>query len=100
TSGVLSYGIGLGGATAGELRMTLLDRQGKTIQTLGPEANYQGVALSPDGKRIAAHRHDGEGGDIWITDTTRGTTSRLTFDASQDNSSPVWSPDGSEIVFA
>ena len=58
------------------------------------------MALSPDGKRIAAHRHDGDGGDIWLTETARGTTSRLTFDASQDNSSPVWSPDGSEIVFA
>jgi Tol biopolymer transport system component len=70
------------------------------IQALGPEARYQGVALSPDGKRIAAHRHDGDGGDIWITETARGTTSRLTFDTSQDNSSPVWSPDGSEIAFA
>jgi serine/threonine protein kinase len=98
TSGVLSYGIG--GAAAGAFRITLLDRQGKVIQTVGPEANYQGVALSPDGKRVAAHRHDGDGGDIWITDTTRGTTSRLTLDPSQENSSPVWSPDGSEIVFA
>jgi Tol biopolymer transport system component len=58
------------------------------------------VALSPDGKRIAAHRHDAPGGDIWVTELSRGTTSRLTFDASQDNSSPVWSSDGTEILFA
>src|SRR6185503_16053825 len=37
--------------------------------------------------------------DIWMLDSDRGTTSRLTFDASQDNSMPIWSPDGSRIVF-
>jgi len=97
-NGVLSYG--MGSAAAPGLRMMLLNREGKLIQSFGQEANYRGVALSPDGKRIAAHHHDNDGGDIWLTDTTRGTTSRLTFDAAQDNSSPVWSPDGSEIVFA
>ena len=30
---------------------------------------------------------------------SRGTTSRLTFDASQHNSSPIWSPDGNQMVF-
>jgi Tol biopolymer transport system component len=58
--------------------------------------------LSPDGKRAAVHLHDDRngGGDIWILDLERGTTQRFTFDASQDNSSPVWSPDGNQIVFS
>src|SRR5207249_3289945 len=29
----------------------------------------------------------------------RGTMPRLTFDATQDNSSPIWSPQGDRIVF-
>ena len=29
-------------------------------------AGWAGVDLSPDGKRAAVHRHDGEGGDVWI----------------------------------
>ena len=29
----------------------------------------------------------------------RGTMSRFTFDAAQDNAMPIWSPDGSRIVF-
>lgn len=29
-----------------------------------------------------------------------GTTRRLTFDASQENSSPVWSPDSTRVAFA
>jgi eukaryotic-like serine/threonine-protein kinase len=57
------------------------------------------VDLAPDGTRVAAHRHDGNGGDIWVTDLSRSTTSRFTFDASQENSSPIWSPDGTRIVY-
>ena len=44
-------------------------------------ANYRGIDLSPDGTRVAAHRHDGEGGDIWITNVTTNATSRFTFNA-------------------
>ena len=31
-----------------------------------PYFPYRGVELSPDGKRIAVHRHEGNGGDIWV----------------------------------
>jgi serine/threonine protein kinase len=98
-TGVLSYGIGT--APSAGLRLVWVDRRGKVLSTVGVAANYQGVALSPDGTRLATHRHEAQGGgDIWITEFARGTTSRFTFDASQDNSSPVWSPDGSEIAFS
>jgi len=79
--------------------MVWVDRQGRPAGTVGPLGNYRGLDLSPGGTRVAAHRHDGQGGDIWLTELVRGTTSRFTFDASQDNSSPIWSPDGSQIVF-
>ena len=98
TNGTLAYGTG--STAGGGLQMFWVDRNGKTLGTVGPPANYRGVELSPDGSRIASHRHDGSGGDIWITDVARGTTSRLTFDASQDNSSPLWSPDGGYVGFA
>src|SRR6185369_12526824 len=51
-------------------------------------------------KRIAVHRHEMNGGDIWINETLHGPMSRLTLDTSRDNSSPVWSPDGSHIAFS
>jgi eukaryotic-like serine/threonine-protein kinase len=62
--------------------------------------DWVGVDLSPDGKRIAAHRHEGDGGDVWIFESGQTTPSKLTFDAAQDNSSPIWSPDGSRIAFS
>jgi Tol biopolymer transport system component len=62
-------------------------------------ARWAGVDLSPDGKRMAVHRHDPDGGDIWIFDEGLSTPSRLTFDVSRDNSSPVWSPDGTRVAY-
>jgi Tol biopolymer transport system component len=37
--------------------------------------------------------------DIWLMDVGRGVPSRFTFDAAPDIM-PVWSPDGSQVVFA
>ena len=68
--------------------------------TIGPPGNYRGIDLSHDGTRIAVHRHDGDGGDLWLIDATRGATSRFTFEAAQDNSSPAWSRDDCQLAFA
>jgi Tol biopolymer transport system component len=97
-TGALAYGVGLGGAA--ELQIVAVDRQGKVIANIGPPGNYRGLDLSPDGTRLATHRHDGTGGDIWVTDLARGTTTRVTFDPQKDNASPVWSPDSKRVVFA
>jgi Tol biopolymer transport system component len=96
--GALAYGTGTGNTVG--LQIVVVDRSGKTIGTVAPQDNYRGLELSPDGTRLAAHRHAGEGGDIWITEMTRGTTTRFTFDATQDNFAPVWSPDGAHIAFS
>jgi len=97
-NGVLAYRSGPG--TTGNVQLAWFDRTGKLIETVGTAGPFRGVEVSPDGKRVAVHRHDGNGGDVWLLDLARrGTMSRFTFDASQDNSSPIWSPDGSRIVF-
>jgi len=102
-NGVLAYGIGAAGLTfTGQLAW--MDRQGKVVGTFPTLGNYAGLDLSPDDQVVAVHRHDdrnpgGNNGDIWLQDS-RGRNSRFTFDASQENGAPVWSPDGSRIAFA
>jgi Tol biopolymer transport system component/predicted Ser/Thr protein kinase len=97
-TGVLVYGIG--DATVPPSELAWVGRDGRSLGTIGPPGNYRGIDLSHDGTRIAVHRHDGEGGDVWLIDTTSGATSRFTFEAAQDNSSPAWSSDDRQLAFA
>ena len=53
-------------------------------------------ALSPDGRRVAVTRRVQGNTDLWLLDGAR--MSRFTFDAGVDQI-PVWSPDGTRIVF-
>ena len=82
------------------LQLYWVDRTGKVIESIGPPGAYRGPDVTSDG-RIAVHQHDRLGGDIWLVDT-KGQMTRLTTDATgtQENSSPIFSPDGSRIVFA
>jgi Tol biopolymer transport system component len=82
------------------LPLVWVDRSGKKLDQLAPPAGWVGVAVSPNGKRVTAHRHDSDGGDVWIFEPGQTAPAKFTFDASQDNSSPVWTPDGAQIAFA
>ena len=93
-----------GGPTGGqtdlaEWQYSWMSRTGQLFEPVGPPGVYRGVDVSPDTKRVAVHRHDTNGGDVIVFEP-RGSDTRLTLDASQHNSMPVWSPDGSQIVFA
>ena len=93
-NGILVYRVG-----GGSFQPTWYDRGGKLLGTTGEEhRGIASVSLSPDGKWAAATTGS-EATAIWLLDFTRGTRTRFTF-GSSNSRSPVWSPDGSRIIFA
>ena len=95
-NGVLAYRTGDSGN-----RLLWLDRSGKEIETAGDTGDHGNPAFSRAGDRLAFNDSDPRSGknDIWVRDLARGVNSRFTFGAG-NNICPVWSPDGSKIVFA
>jgi Tol biopolymer transport system component len=97
SNGVLVYRAGAG---SGNTQLTWFDRAGKRLGTVGLPGDYLNPELSPDGKRVAFERRSAQGDrDVWLLDLSRGTPTRFTFTPS-DEYMPIWSPDGSRIVFA
>ncbi len=95
-NGVLAYRSGSSGSNS---QLVWFDRGGKSLGTLGQPADYLGgLALSPDGKRVAVSEVDQAGkSDVWLLDVARGVHTRFTFDALSTR--PTWSPDGMRLVF-
>jgi Tol biopolymer transport system component len=81
-------------------RLIWFDRSGKQLDSVGPEGYYTDFRLSPDEKRLAVALVDRTTGypTIWLTDLARGGLSRFTLGPVL-NSAPIWSPDGTRIVF-
>ncbi len=87
--------------SASELsHLVWMDRDGRDLETVGKPADYRSIALSHDGKRVAASIQDpkNQKTDIWALDLERGTSTRLTFDPADDYT-PLWSPDDRRVYF-
>ena len=78
-----------------------VDRRGQPINSLDMATGDFGPWLSPDEKRFVADRIDPQTStyDLWLCNISGAAAARFTFDPASDFN-PVWSPDGSRIVWA
>jgi eukaryotic-like serine/threonine-protein kinase len=74
----------------GSERVPLIERAGSLL----------GIAIAPDGQRLAMSRVDEQLGsfDIWVHDIERDLATRLSF-APESEMAPIWSPDGRWIAY-
>src|SRR4030095_903956 len=95
--GILAYRA-LTQSTARQL--VWFDRSGKSVGTVGgPDRSYpSNPTISPDGQHLALDRQGNGNVDIWVWEITRQVATRFTVDPATERG-PVWSPDGSRIVF-
>jgi serine/threonine protein kinase len=82
-------------------QLTWVDRQGKSIRSVGPPVSSFVVRLSPDGTRAAILEETGDRSQtdrsLWIADMTRPVKAPLTTRATL---SPTWSHDSARLLFA
>jgi Tol biopolymer transport system component len=79
-------------------KLAWYDRSGKMLAASEP-GPYNTLTLSPDGMRVAVAQYTEQEGNIWIHDSSLGPGTRFTFEKRADWM-PVWSPDGSRIVWS
>ena len=81
-------------AAQGNSQLTWYDRKGTVLSTAGETGEYQDLALSPGGARVAYLRAP----DLWLFEFARGgLNTKFTFGNLSDY--PAWSADGSRIAF-
>jgi eukaryotic-like serine/threonine-protein kinase len=73
-----------------------IDRTGRSESLRLEPGAYLAPRLSPDGKRIAFNSTTGDW-DLWTYDVSRGIAARLPMEG--DQSVPLWTPDGSRLIF-
>ena len=85
------------GAATTAMTLSWRDRSGKETSQLSVPDSYHQIELSPDDKKIVVSLGEPLAA-LWTLDLERNTRTRLTF-GNENDSNPVWSPDGSRIAF-
>lgn len=89
SSGALAYAVA---GDSARPTLTWIPAAGAAVS--GDLAALDDLTISADGSRVAGVSN----GDLWVGDIARGTTTRLTHGGT--NVGPVWSGDGTGVVYA
>ena len=96
TTGILAYASPL--RAVSELRW--FSRDGTALNVVAPAADYVDLRLSPDETHLAYSRVDPrtQATDVLIKDLRSGADRQVTSDSLSEGS-PLWSPDGGDLIY-
>ena len=95
-SGVLAFQTGGDFLT---VKLAWFNRAGQRVADLPFEISPNNLSLSSDGLRLAFDADSLGASDVWVMDLARNNTSRLTRTPEPERT-PLWSPDGSRVVYS
>src|SRR5262249_713490 len=79
-------------------QLVWFDRSGMRGSVAGTVGGYRNPEVSPGGRFVAFERGNKTTSPLWVMEVRNGLANRLTTDSASDRF-PIWSPDGSSIVF-
>jgi Tol biopolymer transport system component len=81
-------------------QLTVFDRKGQVVSTVGSPGLYVQPGVSPDATRIVVMRNDPQNGnqDIWTYEIATGKGTPITNET-QPHNAPIWSPDGKYVAY-
>src|SRR5262249_31947715 len=88
------------GAAGGKRQLAWFDRTGKQIRKVGESDFLLDPSLSRDGRYIAVRRLVDTNNSVWLLDSEAGLFKSFTSSRSNGSGFPMWSPDGSRIIFS
>jgi Tol biopolymer transport system component len=87
-----------GGLQSEMRRLVWVTRNGAVTPAVPAARGFDRPRLSPDGRMLAITVRE-RGNDIYTYDLARGVMTRLTHGEEGEHEVPVWSPDGSRLVY-
>jgi Tol biopolymer transport system component len=83
-------------------QLTLFDKQGKVVATVGDRALYNQPVLSPDATRVVVIKADPvkETTDVWVVDLASGRGIPISTSKPREPvQAPAWSPDAKYVAY-